>query len=118
MGPVFLKIKIFFFKLKCNLTVVFFVSVAMKKKIKNCWFAVLVFFPAIIVGQKIDNASSFRDIKSANYFRFHYDNDYFTATDYYYTQGYNFEFTSPILQKNPINNLFLKPSGSEFKYGV
>lgn len=90
----------------------------MRKKFKNCWFALLVIFPAIIVGQKIDNTASFRDIKSTNYFRFHYDNDYFTATDYYYTQGYNFELTSPQLQKNPLNRLFFKPQNRESKYGI
>lgn len=70
------------------------------------------------MGQKIDNMASFRDVKSSNYFRFHYDNDYFTSTDKDYTQGYNFELTSPRLAKNPINYLFIKPKNSAFKYGI
>jgi len=78
----------------------------------------LLFVPAIMLGQKIDNMASLRDIKSPNYFRFHYDNDYFTSTDKEYTQGYNFELTSPRLAKNPVNYLFLKPKTSEFKYGI
>jgi hypothetical protein len=39
------------------------------------------------LAQKIDNLASFRDIEGANYFRFHYDNDIFFATDADYTQG-------------------------------
>ena len=78
----------------------------------------LLFLPTFIIGQKIDNMTSFRDVKSTNYFRFHYENDYFTSTDKDYTQGYNFELTSPRLAKNPINHLFISPKKSEFKYGL
>ena len=77
-----------------------------------------IFVPNIFMAQKIDNMASFRDVKSTNYFRFHYDNDYFTSTDKDYTQGYNFELTSPRLAKNPINHLFISPKNSEFKYGL
>nr|WP_309613362.1 lipid A deacylase LpxR family protein [Flavobacterium sp.] len=70
------------------------------------------------MAQKIDNMASFRDMKSTNYFRFHYDNDYFTSTDKEYTQGYNFELVSPRLAKNPVNHLFITPKNSEFKYGL
>ena len=62
--------------------------------------------------------ASFRDIKSNHYFRFNYDNDYFASTDKNYTQGYNFELVAPFLKKNPVNYLFLKPSNSEYKYGL
>ena len=77
-----------------------------------------LFVPNIFMAQKIDNMASFRDVKSLNYFRFNYDNDYFTSTDKDYTQGYNFELTSPRLAKNPINHLFISPKNSEFKYGL
>lgn len=78
----------------------------------------ILFVPTIMLAQKIDNMASFEDIKSVNYFRFHYDNDYFTSTDKEYTQGYNFELTSPRLEKNPVNYLFIKPKHNEFKYGL
>ncbi len=71
-----------------------------------------------LFGQKIDNMASFRDIKNDRYFRFNYDNDYFASTDKDYTQGYNFELVSPFFEKNPINILFLKSKGSEYKYGL
>ena len=77
-----------------------------------------LFIPSIFMAQKIDNMASFRDIKSTNYFRFHYDNDYFTSTDKEYTQGYNFELVSPRLAKNPVNHLYITPKNSEFKYGL
>ncbi len=70
------------------------------------------------MAQKIDNMASFRDIKSTHYFRFHYDNDYFTGTDKEYTQGYNFELVSPQFAKNPVNHLFIASKNSEFKYGL
>jgi hypothetical protein len=78
----------------------------------------LFFIPSVFFGQKIDNMASFRDIKSPNYFRFHYDNDYFASTDRDYTQGYNFELVAPGLQKNPIQYLLFSPKNSEYKYGL
>ena len=68
--------------------------------------------------QKIDNTASFRDVKSDHYFRFHYDNDYFTGTDQFYTQGYAFELTSPAFKKNPVNFLFVKLKNSSEKNGL
>ena len=70
------------------------------------------------IAQKIDNMASFRDIKSANYFRFYYDNDFFAATDENYTQGYSFELVSPYFKTNPINYLFYKPKEVEIRYGL
>ncbi len=61
---------------------------------------------------------SFRDIKSDYYFRFHYDNDYFTSTDKEYTQGYNFELVSPALKSNPLNHIFILPKNSESRFGI
>ena len=85
----------------------------------TCVFSVaLVLFSNVIYAQKIDHTSSYRTIESDSYFRFHYDNDYFAATDENYTQGYNFELVLPELEKNPINYLFLKPKAVTTKYGL
>ena len=81
-------------------------------------FVLLSLSPITLIGQKIDNMASFRDIKSSHYFRFNYDNDYFTSIDRDYTQGYNFELVSPKLAKNPLQKLLVSPKNSEFKYGV
>ncbi len=43
--------------------------------------------------QRKDSASSNR------YINIHYDNDYFSATDEYYTQGVRLELTTPLLRK-------------------
>ena len=104
------------FFIKQNSIVLDFVDDCMKTR--NLLLLLFAFIPTVFLGQKIDNMASFRDIKSTNYFRFHYDNDYFTSTDKEYTQGYNFELTSPRLSKNPINQLFISPKNSEFKYGL
>lgn len=78
----------------------------------------LLLFANVLFAQKIDNTVSFRDIKSDGYFRFLYDNDYFTASDLYYTQGYTFELVKPWLKGNPVNILLLKPKGNEVRYGL
>lgn len=88
----------------------------MKKQL--LYLFTIIFLPNILLAQKIDNMASFRDIKSKTYFRFNYDNDYFSSTDKNYTQGYNFELVTPFFKKNPLNILFLKPSNSEYKYGL
>ncbi|MBZ9728739.1 lipid A deacylase LpxR family protein [Salegentibacter sp. JZCK2] len=81
-------------------------------------FLLLLLLPGFIYAQKIENMASFRDISGERYFRLNYDNDFFTATDRNYTQGYNLEFVHPALQKNPMNHLFLKPKNTENKYGL
>jgi lipid A 3-O-deacylase len=78
----------------------------------------LLFYSALSFSQRIENSASFREIKSNNYFRYYFDNDFFANTDYYYTQGHDFELVSPKLVKNPINKLFIKLKNSEQKYGV
>lgn len=83
-------------------------------------FLIIFFLFKILIShaQKIDNTVSFRDINRDSYFRFHYDNDFFTATDYYYTQGFNFEFVNPCFKKNPINKILFHLPGSNVRYGM
>ena len=57
-------------------------------------------------------------MSSDSYFRFHYENDFFTATDYYYTQGISFELAAPSLRKNPLTVLLPKLKGSCATYGL
>jgi len=78
----------------------------------------LFLLPISLLAQKIDNTVSYRNIDGDSYFRFHYDNDYFAATDENYTQGYNFEVVLPSLENNPINYLFYKPKDVSTKYGL
>jgi hypothetical protein len=88
----------------------------MRKTIPLC--IISVFFLQTSLAQKIDNLISFKDINSTNYFRFHYDNDYFAATDENYTQGYSFELVSPYFRTNPFNFLFLKPKDTATRFGL
>ena len=78
-----------------------------------CWL-----LPALGSAQRIDNLVSFRQIDQPSFSRLHYDNDFFTGTDYYYTQGYMLELVKPALQKNPLTKLLIKARGSQIQYGL
>jgi len=73
---------------------------------------------SLVFAQKIDHTSSFKTMPNDNYFRIHYDNDYFAATDENYTQGYNLELVLASLSKNPVNALFLKTESDITTYGI
>lgn len=73
---------------------------------------------AVGYGQAIDNIAISRDINSNRYFRLNYENDYFSATDQYYTQGINLEFVHPALSKFPVSGILLHLKGGSHKYGL
>jgi lipid A 3-O-deacylase len=77
-----------------------------------------VFFVASAVAQRIDNTSTFRTIEPESYFRFHYDNDFFTKSDEYYSQGITAEFAHPALRKCILSGLLWKPYNSRAKHGL
>ncbi len=68
--------------------------------------------------QLIDNISTFRTLQQTSYFRFHYDNDYFTKTDNDYSQGITLEYVNPKLKKFPLSKLLWKPFSTEAQYGI
>ena len=72
----------------------------------------------LVVAQRIDNTASFRQIGSDKFIRLHYDNDLFTGTDYYYTQGYSLEVVNPALRKNPFARILFTVSNSQPQYGL
>lgn len=48
-----------------------------------------------------------------------YDNDFFTATDYYYTQGIRIETDFPFLSRNPLSKTLLRlPHGRDEAFGI
>ena len=51
-------------------------------------------------------------------FRINYDNDFFSATDYYYTQGIRFEFSSPAIKKISPRTLLLHVKGGNDTFGL
>lgn len=87
---------------------------------KRALILILFCIPFVVFCQKIDHLASYRDVSSTEYFRFNYDNDYFSATDENYTQGYAFEWVSPRFKNNPIQALFFKfgATNSKKKYGL
>jgi len=87
-------------------------------KYSHCNTLFFLLLSVVLHAQKIDNTASFRDLQSERYFRFNYENDFFTASDLYYTQGYQFELVARWLHKNPVNHMFLKLKNSEQKYGL
>lgn len=68
--------------------------------------------------QLTDNTSTFRNISHNSYFRFHYDNDFFTKSDEYYTQGVTFEYVHPSLDKFILSKLLWKPWKKNEQYGL
>ncbi|MDZ4794802.1 MAG: lipid A deacylase LpxR family protein [Bacteroidota bacterium] len=70
------------------------------------------------VAQVIDNSSTFKNINNSSYFRFHYDNDFFTNTDYYYSQGITLEYVHPALKNTPLSGLLIKIPKSQVKAGL
>ncbi|WP_462250213.1 lipid A deacylase LpxR family protein [Ferruginibacter sp.] len=91
----------------------------MKKLLLNIFIIfLLVNSAAIAKAQLIDNSATFRKINHNSYFRFHYDNDYFTKTDEYYTQGITLDYVHPLIKKFPLAKLLWKPYKSAPQYGV
>lgn len=86
--------------------------------IKPCFFGLCCLLPLLSVAQRIDNTAAFRDISGERYIRLHYDNDFFTASDFYYTQGYSFEVVHPALRKNPLTNALIRLKNGTTKYGL
>jgi hypothetical protein len=68
--------------------------------------------------QLIDNTSTFRQINKNKYFRFNYDNDYFTKTDEYYSQGITFDVAHPAIKKFILVKLLWKPYKTTPQYGI
>lgn len=56
--------------------------------------------------------------KQENYFRHNYDNDFFAATDRYYTQGVRLELILNPLKHNPLSRLFIKLRGAINYHGL
>ena len=76
------------------------------------------FFHSLAIAQAIDNMASFRMIDAGKYVRLHYENDYFTSTDYYYTQGINLEIVNPAYRRFPLSKLLFAPKNSTSQYGI
>ncbi len=68
--------------------------------------------------QRINNTALYRDVSSLKYFRVHYENDYFSGTDIYYTQGINLEYVHPVIGNFLSSKLLIRSPSKETKFGV
>lgn len=69
------------------------------------------------LAQKVDNTAFHRNIVSARSLRLHYENDYFSRSDIYYTQGINLEYFNPALH-NYFRRLFVGLPNAKTNYGM
>ena len=74
-------------------------------KLRAIYIIFFLLLPILGLAQEMDNGASYKSMDFDRYFRFSYDNDFFTKTDEYYTQGINIELVSPTLRYNPLSKL-------------
>lgn len=68
--------------------------------------------------QQISNTALYRNVSSPKYFRIHYENDYFSEADIYYTQGINLEYVHPEIGNFLTSKLLIQSTSKEIKYGI
>lgn len=71
-----------------------------------------------LAAQAISTTGIERDMRREWSWRIAYDNDFFTATDKYFTQGIVLEVVSPSLRRIPLTGVLLTPSRSTLRFGV
>jgi lipid A 3-O-deacylase len=86
---------------------------------RNTILSVILSFSAFFVkGQTIDNTLSFKNINSNSYIRVNYENDVFSGTDIYYTQGMCLEYVAPWMKKSPLGKILVHPRFKDIRYGL
>jgi lipid A 3-O-deacylase len=87
--------------------------------ISKWWFRSLLLLSSFsALGQRTYPTSTFKMIRSDQYFRIQFENDFFAGRDYYYTQGIAIEYANPALSKFFLYHLLLKPGKDSFQTGV
>jgi lipid A 3-O-deacylase len=89
-----------------------------KLLLKIAAITLLTAFTLFAKAQLIDNSATFRTINHNSYFRFHYDNDFFTKSDEYYSQGITLDLVHPSIKKFPVSKLLWKPYTTTPQYGI
>lgn len=80
--------------------------------------AIVLCITSTTFAQVDDNTAVYRNVGSNKYFRIHYDNDFFTNSDYYYSQGISLELAHPGIRNFFLSKLLIQPTGNDMKYGV
>lgn len=73
--------------------------------VKRRLVVILISFTYLGISQPLD---SLINSKPENYFRLNYENDFFCATDRYYTQGIFLDFIIPAIKRSPISYCLIK----------
>jgi lipid A 3-O-deacylase len=68
--------------------------------------------------QAISTTGVERETQREQYWRISYDNDFFAATDYYFTQGILVEAVSPRLRAFPLRRALIAPSHTARRFGL
>ena len=85
---------------------------------KRILLYMLMLLTRVASGQAISTTGVERDTQRDAFWRVSYDNDFFTATDYYFTQGIVVEVVSPRLRGFPLRKVLLAPPHSTMRYGL
>jgi lipid A 3-O-deacylase len=80
--------------------------------------ACLLLGAAQLCAQAISTVGIERSPQRDAWWRIVYDNDFFTATDKYFTQGMVIELVTPALRRWPTRNLLIAPRGSVTRFGI
>ena len=75
-------------------------------------------FVSSLGGQAIGTTGIERETGRDAWWRLAYDNDFFTATDRYFTQGIEVEFVAPSLRRVPLVRALIAPRASTVRYGL
>jgi len=81
-------------------------------------FSSLFWSVATSSAQAISNLTPERTIEAKSYIRLNYENDFFTATDYYYTQGVQLEVVCPGMRRFFMSHLLIHPENFETRFGL
>ena len=83
-------------------------------KLKKYYILLFIIFSVHSFSQNSDTIIS--KPKLENYIRLNYDNDFFSATDRYYTQGINLTLVHPIIRYSPISWSLIKLNEKALNY--
>lgn len=78
-------------------------------------FVLFIFCSALSFGQT-DTLQTTIKTPTERYFKLNYDNDFFSATDRYYTQGVYLELILPCIKKSPLSKLLIPLNKSVHNY--
>jgi lipid A 3-O-deacylase len=79
---------------------------------------IIVVWALSVKAQQVDHTAIYRNIASEKYVRLHYENDYFSKADIYYSQGISLEVVHPNLKAIPLTYLLPARELPDNKFGI